>query len=104
REKKLDELVRNSGLDRKRIDNLRAAYERLKHSSSRGDYNQEEINIAQNEIDAIKREFFQTDVSIEDLHKVYKACEKVAELRINLQQQQPQFEARQQEVPPRRIL
>jgi len=96
REKKLDELVRNSGLNRERVDNLRAAYERLKKVN----YNQEGVTNAQNEIDTIKREFFQINVNIDDLHKIYKVCEKVAELRLNLQQQ-PQFEARQQEVPPR---
>jgi len=100
REKKLDELVRNSGLNRERIDNLRAAYERLKLASNRESYNQERINASQNEIDTIKREFFQANVSVDDLHKIYRVCEKVAELRVNLQQQ-PQFEARQQEVPPR---
>lgn len=101
REKKLDELVRNSGLNRERIDNLRAAYERLKHANDRASYDQEGVTTAQNEIDTIKRELFQTNVSVDDLHRIYRVCEKVAELRVNLQQQ-PQFEARQQEVPPRR--
>lgn len=100
REKKLDELVRNSGLNRGRIDNLRAAYERLKHASDRANYNQEGVTTAQNEIDTIKRELFQANVSVDDLHRIYRVCEKVAELRVNLQQQ-PQFEAHTQVPPPR---
>lgn len=101
REKKLDELIRNSGLnqERERIDNLRAAYERLKRASD--NYNQEGIAAAQNEIDAIKRRLFQTNASVDDLHKIYKVCEKVADLRIKSEQTyQQQFEARIQQAPP----
>jgi chromosome segregation ATPase len=101
REKKLDELIRNSGLnqERERIDNLRVAYERLKRASD--NYNQEGIATAQNEIDAIKRRLFQTNASVDDLHKIYKVCEKVAELRIKSEQtHQQQFEARIQQAPP----
>ena len=61
RERKLDESVRNLGLNRERIDNLRSAYERLKRASDPENYNQESITNAQNEIDNIKRELFQTN-------------------------------------------
>jgi len=101
RERKLDGLVRDLGLNRERIDNLRSAYERLKRASDRENYNQEDITVAQNEIDDIKRELFQTNINIDDLHKVYKVCEKVAELRIKQekirQQQQQQYQAHQEQ-------
>jgi len=48
----------------------------------------------------LNREFFQTNVSIGDLHKIYKACEKVAELRVESEQnRQQQFEAQTQQAP-----
>src|SRR6185503_11871981 len=100
RERKLDELVRNSGLNRERVDNLRDAYERLKRASDGENHDREGINAAQNEIDTIKREFFQTNVSVGDLHKIYKVCEKVAELRVKSEQnRQQQFEAQTQKAP-----
>ncbi|KLL03305.1 MAG: tRNA uridine 5-carboxymethylaminomethyl modification protein [Mycoplasmataceae bacterium CE_OT135] len=98
-EKKLDELVRYLDLtnhNRERVNNLCSAYERLKRASGQEieplssqaqadeskKKNQENITSAQNEIDSIKKEFFQTDVKVGDLQKIYKICEKVAELRI----------------------
>jgi len=101
REKKLDELIRNLGLNKERIDNLRSAYERLKRASDRENYNQEDITAAQNEVDNIKQELFQTNVSVDASHKAYTACEKVAELRVKQekirQQQQQQYQAHQEQ-------
>lgn len=104
KERKLDELIRNLRLDqqKERIDNLRDAYKRLKRSSEPENYNRDNINAAQTEIDTIKRELFQnnTEINVNDLHKVYKACEKVAELRVKQEKlSEQQFEARQVVVP-----
>ncbi|KAF0492844.1 P-loop containing nucleoside triphosphate hydrolase protein [Gigaspora margarita] len=48
------------------VDALRSAYEKLKRASDWSSYNQEELVAAQNEMDAIKREPFQTEVSVDE--------------------------------------
>jgi chromosome segregation ATPase len=99
KERKLDELIRNLGLNRARVINLRDAYKRL--IRAREDYSRDNIANANNEIETIKAEFFQTNVNINDLHKIYKICEKIAELRAKQERlHEQQYEARQ-EVPPR---
>ena len=101
KKKKLDELTRNLGLDWQKVRNLCEAYERLKKASDRENYNQGNITAAQTDINNIEREFFQTNVNIDDLHKVYKTCEKMAELRVKQekirQQQQQQYQAHQEQ-------
>lgn len=97
KERKLDELVRNFGLNRVRVINLRDAYERLMRA--REDYNLNNITNANNEIEAIKAEFFQTNVNIDDLHKIYKTCEKIAELRVKQERLHEQQHQARQEQP-----
>lgn len=99
KEKKLDELIRSSGLDQNRVMNLRDAYESLKRAYE--DYNQNDISNANGEIETIKREFFQTNVSIDDLHKIYRICEKIAELKVKQEKLRDQQHEARQEAPPR---
>jgi len=93
KDRKLDELIRNAGLNRPRVMNLRDAYVKL--------YNRNDVINVNQEIETIKNEFFQTNIAVNDLHKIYKTCEKIAELKVKqekLHEQQQQYEARQ-EVP-----
>ncbi|CAG8532058.1 14532_t:CDS:10, partial [Cetraspora pellucida] len=93
KDRKLDELIRNSGLNRTRVMDLRDAYTKL--------YNRSDIANANREIETIKNEFFQTNVAINDLHKIYKTCEKIAELKVKQEKlrEQQQYEARQEVLP-----
>lgn len=105
KERKLDELIRDLEIDqeKERIDNLRIAYERLKRASNPESYNRDNITVAQTEIDRIKRELFQNnrEINVNDLYKIYKTCEKIAELRVKQEKlNEQQFEARQQQAPP----
>ncbi|CAG8453351.1 3897_t:CDS:1 [Ambispora gerdemannii] len=96
RERKLDELVRNSGLNRVRVINLRDAYESLMRAQE--DYNLNNITNANNEIETIKAEFFQTNVNVNDLHKIYKICEKIAELKVKKERlHEQQYQAHQEQ-------
>jgi len=98
KEKKLDELTRNLAIEPQSIKELREAYERL--IKAREDYNRGNVVATQREIDAKKQELLQTDISVDNLYKVYRNCEKVAEVRIKLEKiHEERFEARQ-EVPP----
>jgi chromosome segregation ATPase len=97
KEKKLDELTRDLTIELGKIKNLRESYEKLIHA--REEYNSENVIIAQNDIDTMKQELLQTTISVEKLYKVYRNCEKVAELRIKLEKLHKQkFEAKQ-EIP-----
>jgi len=92
KDRKLDELIRNAGLNRPRVMDLRDAYIKL--------HNRDDVANANREIETIKNEFFQTNVAINDLHKIYKTCEKIAELKVKqekLREQQQQYEARQEQ-------
>jgi len=98
KEKKLDELTRNLTIEPpQRVKELREAYERL--IRAREDYSRDGVAAAQRDIDARKQELLQTDIDVDNLYKVYRNCEKVAELRIKLEKiHEQRFEARQ-EVP-----
>jgi len=96
KERKRDELVRNFGLNRARVINLSDAYERLMRA--REDYNRDNIANANNEIEVIKAELFQTNVNINDLHKIYKTCEKIAELKVKQEKlHEQQYQAHQEQ-------
>jgi chromosome segregation ATPase len=98
KEKKLDELTRDLAIEPpQRVKELREAYERL--IKAREDYNRNGVAAAQRDIDERKQELLQTNISVDNLYKVYRNCEKVAELRIKLEKiHEQRFEARQ-EVP-----
>ncbi|CAI2183544.1 12992_t:CDS:2 [Funneliformis geosporum] len=95
KEKKLAGLTRSLELEPKIVEELREVYERL--IKAREDYNRDGVVAAQRDIDTRKQELLQTDISVDNLYKVYRNCEKVAEVRIKLEKiHEQRFEARQE--------
>ena len=77
------------------VNNLLRYYERLLHA--RKNYNQTNIETHEGNINRIKGIFRQNGVSVGDTQKCCRKCEKVAKLRMELNEiRQQQFEARQE--------
>jgi chromosome segregation ATPase len=96
---KLTEFVQNLNIDRIRVRNLKEAYQKLIRAQE--NYNQDVIDEADRDIEEIKDEFLDAEVSVANVRKLCSKCKKIAELKVeqvNLRQQ-PEFQA-QQEVPP----
>jgi len=111
-ERKLDDFIQQLGIGRENPRELRKAYQRL--IKARENYNQDNIDRAEDEIEKIKDEllssgWFRRGMSLENVQKLCSKCEKLASLKIEQgkiqeqkwqqQQEQQQYEA-QQEVPP----
>lgn len=98
---KLELLAEQLGVNLQQTNNLTKYYERL--IEARRNYNQANINTHENNIAGIKQAILNRGVNMRNTQKLCRKCEKVAQLHIELNQtQQQQFEARQQQVPPRR--
>lgn len=96
---KLEVFANNLGINLDEVDNLLRYYERLIHA--RKNYNQTNIATHEGNINRVKGMLRQNGVSVENTNKCCRKCEKVAKLRIELNEiRQQQYEARQ-EVPPR---
>jgi hypothetical protein len=85
--KKLDEFVQQLGIDREKPRKLIRAYQRLIRASSREDYNRNDKMDAEDDIEAIKDEllssgWFKRGVSLENVQKLCKKCERIAELNV----------------------
>jgi len=86
-EKKLDEFVQQLGIDREKPRKLIRAYQRLIRASSREDYNRNDKMDAEDDIEAIKDEllssgWFKRGISLENVQKLCKKCENIAELKV----------------------
>lgn len=99
KEGRLETLIQQLGVNRGRIRALRNAYQDL--NRAREDYNQNNINNADNNIEQVKDELLDGGVSVENMQKICRKAEKLAKLRIEQEKlYQEQFEARQQQAPP----
>ena len=104
KEEKLETFIQQLGVDRGKVMNLINAYKQLLRA--RNDFNQNNIDGAENSINDIKQQHLANGIiyrgiSVNDTQKMCSKCEKVAKLKLELNQvYQQQYEARQ-EVPPR---
>jgi hypothetical protein len=97
---KLEVFTEQLGINWEQIRNLRNAYEQLIHFR-RQEYNQANIDEVRNNIDTIEQTFLDAGISLANAQKVGRKCEKIAVLKLKLNQvHQEQFEARQG-FPPR---
>jgi len=95
---KLETFANNLGINLNEVDNLLRYYERL--INARKNYNQINIGTHEGNINRVKGTLRQNGVSVGNTNKCCRKCEKVAKLRIELNEiRQQQYEARQ-EVPP----
>jgi chromosome segregation ATPase len=96
KEEKLEVFANRLGIDLGQIDNLRRYYERLIHA--RKNYNQVNIETHERNINQVKGMLRQNGVvSVENTNKCCRKCEKVAKLRMELNEiRQQQYEARQE--------
>jgi len=84
------------GINLQQIDNLRRYYERL--VDARKNYNQVNITTHESNITRIKQELINGGVSVANTQKIGRKCEKLAELRIELEEvRQEQYQARQEQ-------
>ena len=94
----LEILIQQLEIDRTRILALRNAYQEL--IRARENYNQGNINNADNNIEQIKGELLDRRIGVENMQKICRKTEKIAKLRIEQEKlYQEQFEARQQVLP-----
>ena len=83
------------GINLQQVDNLRRYYERL--VNARKNYNKANITTHESNITRIKQELINAGVSVANTQKVCRKCEKLAELRLELEEvRQQRFEARQE--------
>ncbi|CAG8581275.1 41289_t:CDS:10 [Gigaspora margarita] len=96
KKEKLEVFANNLGINPDEIDNLLRYYERL--IQARKNYNQVNIETHEGNINRVKGIIRQGGVSVENTNKCCRKCEKVAKLRIELNEiRQQQYEARQEE-------
>jgi len=97
KEEKLKAFATPLGVSLSQINNLRRYYERL--TEARKNYNQANIETHEDNIARIEEELSQNKVNIDNIQKVCRQCEKLAKMRVELNEiRQQQFQA-QQEVP-----
>jgi hypothetical protein len=102
-EKKLDEFVQELGIDREKPRKLIRAYQRLIRASSREDYNRNDKMDAEDDIEAIKDEllssrWFKRGISLENVQKLCKRCERVAELKVGREKGQDEMYQQQKRI------
>jgi len=95
---KLEVFANNLGINLDEVDNLLRYYGRLIHA--RKNYNQANIETHEGNVSQVKGTLRQNGVSVENTNKCCRKCEKVAKLRMELNEiRQQQFEARQEVLP-----
>lgn len=102
-EKKLDEFVQQLGIDREKPRKLIRAYQRLIRASSREDYNRNDKMDAEDDIEAIKDEllssgWFKRGISLENVQKLCKKCERIAELKVGREKGQEEMYQQQKRI------
>jgi hypothetical protein len=98
KEAKLKAFATPLGVSLTQINNLRRYYERL--TDARKNYNQANIETHEDNIARMEEELSQNNVSVENIQKIGRKCEKLAKIRVELNEiRQQQYQA-QQEVPP----
>jgi len=97
KEEKLKAFASPLGISLQQINNLRRYYERL--TEARKNYNQANIETHEDNVARVEEELSRNGVSVDNIQKVCRKCEKLAKIRVELSEiRQQQFEARQ-EVP-----
>jgi hypothetical protein len=96
KEGKIGNLSNQLGINLNQVGNLRRYYERLVHA--RKNHNQANIETHEDNITRIKETFRQGGISIDDIQRLGRKCEKIAELRFELSQiQQEQYQTHQEQ-------
>jgi len=79
-ERKMDELISQLGIKRVQVRELRIFYQKL--IRARINYNETDINTADDKIEMIKDELLDGGVSVENTQKLCRKSERIARLRI----------------------
>jgi len=96
KEGKLEEIALQFGVSLQQLDSLRKYYERL--IVSRKNYNQTNIATHESNIMTIKQEMLNSGISIANIQKICRKCEKLAEVRFELEGiRQQQYQAYQEQ-------
>lgn len=96
KEGKLEEIALQFGVGLQQLDSLRKYYERL--IVSRKNYNQTNIATHESNIMTIKQEMLNAGISIANIQKICRKCEKLAEVRFELEGiRQQQYQAYQEQ-------
>jgi hypothetical protein len=96
KEGKLEEIALQFGVGLQQLDSLRKYYERL--IVSRKNYNQTNIATHEGNIMTIKQEMLNAGISIANIQKICRKCEKLAEVRFELEGiRQQQYQAYQEQ-------
>jgi chromosome segregation ATPase len=96
KEGKLAEFALQFGVNLQQLDTLRKYYERL--IVSRKNYNQTNIATHEGNIMTIKQEMLNAGVNITNIQKICRKCEKLAEVRFELEGiRQQQYQAHQEQ-------
>jgi chromosome segregation ATPase len=97
KEEKLEIFLQQFRISLEQIRSLLSVYEDL--INARQNFNHTNIRTAENNIDKIKREVLNGEISIENKRKICRKCEKLINLKLELEKvYQQQFEAKQ-EIP-----
>ncbi|MCE8167858.1 MAG: hypothetical protein I3273_04610 [Candidatus Moeniiplasma glomeromycotorum] len=102
-EKKLDEFVQQLGIDREKPRKLIRAYQRLIRARSCENYNRNDKMDAEDDIEAVKDEllssgWFKRGISLENVQKLLKKCERIAELREGREKVQEEMYQQQKRI------
>jgi len=96
KEGKLEEFAIQFGVSLQQLDSLRKYYERL--IASRKNYNQDNIATHESNIMTVKQEMLKAGISIANIQKICRKCEKLAEVRFELEGiRQQQYQAYQEQ-------
>lgn len=96
----LELLANELKINLERIHSLTKYHERL--FVARKTHNQANIDVHERNISQVKQELTNQKISVVHSQEICRKCERISELRWELEQSQNQYEARQ-EVPPRNI-
>lgn len=100
KEGSLEELAIQLEINLEQVNNLRRYYERL--VNARKNYNQANITTHEGNIARIKQELLRREISVANVQKICRKCEKLAELRIELEEiRQQQYQAQQEQATNR---
>jgi hypothetical protein len=96
---KLEVFANQIGINLQQVSDLCRYYERLVHA--RKNYNQANIETHEDNITRVREGLRQNGIQIENIQKFCNKCEKIAKMRVEINEirQQQNYEARQ-EVPP----
>jgi hypothetical protein len=96
KEGKLEEFATQFGISLQQLDSLRKYYERL--VVARKNYNQANVTVHEDNISQVKQKLLNSGISIANIQKICRKCEKLAEVRFELEGiRQEQYQAQQEQ-------